>query len=83
MPRTRLCPILTCCTTSENFSLSYELVICCIYYKDKSASLLKNIVMQGVLILLGVVIRISFKRGIPKVILAAPWPAKWNVFNVI
>jgi hypothetical protein len=31
----------------------------------------------------GVVIRISLSLGIPKVILAAPWPAKWNVFRVI
>jgi len=33
--------------------------------------------------LVGVVIRISLRRGIPSVMLAAPWPAKWNVLSVI
>lgn len=33
--------------------------------------------------LTGVVIRISFSLGIPSVIFAPPWPAKWKVFSVI
>jgi hypothetical protein len=39
--------------------------------------------MLGVLILTGVVIKISFNLGIPKVTLPAPCPAKWKVFRVI
>jgi len=39
--------------------------------------------MQGVLMFVGVVMRISLSRGIPNVMLAAPCPAKWNVFRVI
>ena len=44
---------------------------------------MKNTFMQGVLILVGVVIRISLSLGIPSVMLAAPWPAKWKVLRVI
>lgn len=33
--------------------------------------------------LIGEVIKISFNLGIPKVIFAAPCPAKWKVFRVI
>lgn len=45
--------------------------------------LLKYTVMHGVLIFVGVVMRISFSLGIPRVMFAPPWPAKWNVFKVI
>ena len=33
--------------------------------------------------LVGVVIKISFRRGIPRVMFAPPCPAKWNVLRVI
>lgn len=44
---------------------------------------LKNRVMLGVLGLSVAVIRISLRRGIPRVTFAPPCPAKWKVFRVI
>ena len=38
---------------------------------------------MGVLILALEVKSNSLRRGIPKVKLTPPWPAKWKVFNVI
>lgn len=38
--------------------------------------------MTGVATSLAAVIRISLSRGIPRVTLASPRPAKWNVFSL-
>ena len=45
--------------------------------------LLKGKTMEGVLMTLAAVIRISLSLGMPNVTLAPPCPAKWKVFNVI
>lgn len=77
-----LCATLTSRTTSWSLILSNYLANFIILSVVRFYSL-KKTVMHGVLMFVGVVIKISLSRGIPSVILAAPWPAKWNVFNVI